>query len=68
MGGGVRLKRKLSVHKAEKESGTESEYNIPAEAAEVFFDHMTCLSGLNFSGDEGDEKDKRDDQVKLDLT
>lgn len=46
------------------------EYNIPAETfmcSEVYFDWVTYSCLLNFSGDEGNEKDQRDEQVKLDL-
>lgn len=35
--------------------------------SEVYFDHVTWSSVLHFSGDEGDEKDKRDELVQFDL-
>lgn len=71
MDGGGRRKRRLSAPKAEKESGRESVWNIPAETFTCFavpFDHVTCSSVLNFLGEMEDEKDKSNEQVKLHLT
>lgn len=67
MEGGGRRKRKLSAHKAEKESGSESmrimerEHHSPSE---IEFDRVMCSSVLNLSGDEGDKQNIKDEQVK----
>lgn len=64
---GRRRKRKLSAHKAEKQSGRESKTITEREhlsPSEMDFDGVTCSTVSNLSGDEGDKQDIKDEQVK----